>query len=59
MVERDVALHPALVDEHGVVLQRELHPGGRVGGRGTGAGQGEREREQAQAGEEGAEHLCM
>ena len=47
MVERRVARHPALVDEDGVVLQRELHPA--AAWRAPAGGKGEREREQAQA----------
>ena len=57
VVERGVALHPALVDEHGVVLQRELHARGGVGAWPGEPSEGERECEQAQAGGEGAGHL--
>ena len=46
MIERLLAVHPALVDEDGVVLQRQLHALGGMGGAG--------QREQRQGdGEEG------
>ena len=56
VIEPGLARHPALVDEHRVVLQRELHPACGVRRRGCGE-QRESEGEQAHAGDEGTGHL--